>query len=89
MVCMWELLDLHVHKSKEGNTTNLNVSFSVENEKRAAQVGIEPMIYCLRGRCSTNQATEAAQLAGPNQGSTRHVYSMYDKLRERGGWKDE
>ena len=23
----WKLLDLHVHKSKQGNTTNLNVSF--------------------------------------------------------------
>ena len=26
-------------KSKQGNTTNLNISFSMENEKRAAQVG--------------------------------------------------
>ena len=42
------------HKSRQGNTTNLNVSFSMENEKRAAQVGLEPTAYCLRGRCSTN-----------------------------------
>ena len=28
-------------KSKQGNTTNLNISFSMENEKRAAQVGFE------------------------------------------------
>ena len=41
-------------KSKQGNTTNLNISFSMENEKRAAQVGFEPTAYCLRGRCSTN-----------------------------------
>ena len=27
---------------KTGNTTNLNNSFSIENEKRAAQVGLEP-----------------------------------------------
>ena len=27
---------------KQGNTTNLNISFSMENEKRAAQVGLEP-----------------------------------------------
>ena len=36
-VCVWcmvymELLDLH--KSKQVNTTNLNISFSMENEKR-------------------------------------------------------
>ena len=48
-----KLLDLH--KSKQGNTTNLNIScFSMENEKIAAQVGFEPTTYCLRGRCSTN-----------------------------------
>ena len=40
-------------KSKQGSTTNLNISSSMENEKRAAQVGHEPTIYCLRGRCST------------------------------------
>ena len=41
-------------KSKQGNTTNLNISFSMENEKRAAQVGFKPTTYCLRGRCSTH-----------------------------------
>ena len=48
-----ELLD--VHKSNQGNTTNLNISFSIENEekKRAAQV--EPTTYCLLGRCSTTE----------------------------------
>ena len=30
-------------KSKQGNTTNLNSSFSTENGKRVAQVGFEPM----------------------------------------------
>ena len=49
---IWELLDLH--KSKQGNTNNLNIFFSMENEKRAAQVGLEPTTYCLLGRCSTN-----------------------------------
>ena len=44
----------NVYKSKQGNTTNLNVSFSVENGKRTAQVGFKPTTYCLRGRCSTN-----------------------------------
>ena len=38
-----ELLDLH--KSKQGNTTNLSISFSMENEKRAAQVGLKPMTW--------------------------------------------
>ena len=42
---------LNLHKSKQGN---LNISFSMENEKIAAQVGFEPTTYCLRGRCSTN-----------------------------------
>ena len=41
-------------KSKQGNTTNLNISFSMEKEKRAAQVGFKPTTYCLRGRCSTH-----------------------------------
>ena len=43
----WKLVDLH--KSKQGNTTNLNISFSMENEKRDAQVGLEPTTYCLLG----------------------------------------
>ena len=47
-----KLVDLY--KSKEGNTTNLNISFSMENEKIAAQVGFKPTTYCLRGRCSTH-----------------------------------
>ena len=29
--CAWKLLD--IHKSKQGNTTNLNISFSMKNEK--------------------------------------------------------
>ena len=41
-------------KSKQGNTTNLNISFFMKNEKRAAQVRFEPTTYCLRGRCSTH-----------------------------------
>ena len=49
----WKLLELH--KSKQGNTTNMNISFSIENEKRAAQVGLEPTTYCLLGRCSTTK----------------------------------
>ena len=49
----WKLLDLH--KSKQGNTTNLNISFSIENEKRAAQVGLEPTTYCILSRCSTTK----------------------------------
>ena len=34
-------------KSKQGNTTNLNISFSMENKKRAAQVGFKLMTYYL------------------------------------------
>ena len=32
-------------KPKQGNTTNLNISFSMENEERAAQVGFKPTTY--------------------------------------------
>ena len=46
---------LDLHKWKQGNPTNLNNSFSIENEKRAAQVGLEPTTYCLLGRCSTTK----------------------------------
>ena len=41
-------------KSKQSNTTILNISFPMENEKRAAQAGFEPTAlalltaYCLR-----------------------------------------
>ena len=49
---VYEPLDLHVH---QGNTTNLNISFSIEYEERAAQVGLEPTTYCLLGRCSTTK----------------------------------
>ena len=35
-------------KSKQGNTTNLNISFSMKNEKKnPAQVGFKPTAYCL------------------------------------------
>ena len=45
----WELLDLYtyIRKSKQGYTTNVNISFSMENEKRAAQVIFELTTYCL------------------------------------------
>ena len=46
----WELLALNMGtvspKSKQSNTSNLNISFFF-NEKRAAQVGFEPMAHCL------------------------------------------
>ena len=29
------------------HTTNLNISLSMENEKRAAQVGFDPTTYCI------------------------------------------
>ena len=41
-------------KSKQGNTTNMNICFSIENDKRAAQLGFQHMTYLLRGRCSTH-----------------------------------
>ena len=34
-------------KSKQGNITNLNVSFSIENDNRAAQVRFKHMSYLL------------------------------------------
>ena len=38
-------------KSKQGNTTNLNISFS--SEKRAAQVGFEPTTYSTACQANT------------------------------------
>ena len=40
---------VYVRKSKQGNTTNLIIIFfeSVQNERRAAQVGFKPTTYCL------------------------------------------
>ena len=40
-----ELLDLH--KSKQDNAIILSISFPMENEKRAAQVGFVPTTLCL------------------------------------------
>ena len=59
--CAWKLLDLH--KSNQGNTTNLNISFSIsmENEKELLEWDLNPR----------HTAYEAAQLAGPDQGNTR------------------
>ena len=34
-------------KSKHGNATDPNISFTMENEKRAALVGFEPTTLCL------------------------------------------
>ena len=34
-------------KSKQGNITNMNISFSIENDKRAAQVRFKHMTYLL------------------------------------------
>ena len=55
-----ELLDLN--QSKKGNITNLYM------KKELLRWDSNPRhIYCLQSRCTT----EAAQLAGPNQGNTR------------------
>ena len=37
-----QLVLMYVHNSKRGNTAHLNISFSMENEKRAAQMGFKP-----------------------------------------------
>ena len=50
------------------------IDFSMENEKRAAQVGFEPTMHCLWGRCSTNWVTMATQLAGP-------IKAIQDKVK--------
>ena len=39
-VCAWELLDLH--KSRQGNTTNLNISFSMEKEIELLRRDLNP-----------------------------------------------
>ena len=39
-----------IYINKPGNTTNLKNSFFTEKEKRAAQVGFEPMTYTLLAR---------------------------------------
>ena len=55
--------------TKQYNTTHpKTVLFK---EKKLPQVGLEPATYCVLGRCSTNSATEAAQLAG----AELHVHS--------------
>ena len=41
---------IHVYQNQAIQLTNLNVSFSMENEKRAAQVGFEPTAYVLLTR---------------------------------------
>ena len=38
--CIWKLLDLR--KSKQGNTINLNISFSMENEKELLRWDLNP-----------------------------------------------
>ena len=48
VITSWNLLDLH--KSKQSNTPNLNISFSMENEKEKRCTGR----ICLKGRCFTN-----------------------------------
>ena len=55
----WELLDL----------TNLNISFSMENEKSCSGEIRTHDIYTAYEADAL--PTEAAQLAGPNQGNTR------------------
>ena len=46
---VWELLNLDQSKA-----TNLNLSFFMEHEKRAAQVEFESTIRCFLGRCSAH-----------------------------------
>ena len=51
----WILLDL-LHKSKRGNTTNLNNSFSMENEKELLRWDSNPRhTASYIGRCSTTE----------------------------------
>ena len=69
----WELLDLH--KSKQGNTTNMNISFYMKNEKRAAQVGFKPTTYIhvllMRQMLYQLSYQGSSALVGSNQGNTR------------------
>ena len=53
------------------------IPWRMENEKRAAQEGFELRTFPSQGRCSTNQDTEAAQLAGPNQDNQYKARSTY------------
>ena len=60
------LLDLYT--SKEGYITNLNISYSMENEKRAAQVGHDILLT----RQVLYQLTYwGSPAGGPNQGNAR------------------
>ena len=56
-VCEWSYMKYlrPIYINQQENTTNLNNSFSIENDKRAAQVELEPTAYCLLGRCSTTK----------------------------------
>ena len=39
----------YTYTNKQHNTTNLNNSLSIENEKRAPQVGLKPTTHSYRG----------------------------------------
>ena len=68
-MCAWTLLDLP--KAGQGNGTNLHISFSMENERRAASVGIKPTTQYLHTRqillhvriCSTSCSASFISLA--------------------------
>ena len=45
IIYMKTLRPTYINQNKAIQLTNLNNSFSMENEKRAAQVGLEPTTY--------------------------------------------
>ena len=60
-----------MYKQKQGNTTNLNISFSMEIEKRAAQVGTRTHDILLTRQMLYQLSYRGSSAGWPNQGNTK------------------
>ena len=98
---VWKLLDLY--HSKQGNTTNLNISFSMENEKKKSCSGgiqthdillTRQMLYQLSYRGSSAGWVESRQYKARATSLTHDILltkQMLYQLRYRGssaGWAE-
>ena len=71
MHCIWRTRNIQTMRHpKKYNTAQCN-SPTTDQRKMSCldQAVVEPVAFCALGRCSTNWATEATQLAGSNHNS--------------------
>ena len=72
---------IHDKEAIQHNIIQLTQDRHFSKKHELPKAGLEPVTICVLGRCSTNRATEAAQLAVSNHpSSSLYPWSLDDKM---------